>query len=310
MRLVIAGGLGHIGSSFLHNKSFTDYFDKIYIIDNLSTERYTSLFNLEKGRSFELITSDIRNLSPSELARIGYADVLIHLAALTNPTALQGDTEKALAYNFEATKAAVEISSKLNSALIFSSSTSVYSSQAGILNEDTFIADTNSTYSRVKLQEEELILKSNLRRSVIFRLGTIAGISPGMRFHTAVNKFCFDAIINRRVEVWDGALDLARPYLSITDAMSAFVLAATNEELRGIYNLTTCNLTVREILEKIEGIIGKTFETKIISSPYQAEKSYFVDSEKVQKAGLISRNMIDQEIKDTIEILGGLIDQG
>lgn len=307
MRLVIAGGLGHIGSSFLHNKSFTDHFDEIFIIDNFSTERYTSLFNLEKGRSFELINCDIRNLSYSEIARIGHADVLIHLAAVTNPTALQGDTEKALAFNFETTKAAVEVASKLNSALIFSSSTSVYSSQVGVLNEDTHISDTNSTYSRVKLQEEELIQESNLRRSVIFRLGTIAGISPGMRFHTAVNKFCFDAIVNRRVTVWDGALDLARPYLSTTDAKSAFVLAATNEGLRGTYNLTTCNLTVREILAKIEGIIGSTFETGIVPSPYQVEKNYFVDSTKIQKAGLKSKNTIDQEIKDTVGILGGLI---
>jgi len=307
MRLVIAGGLGHIGSSFLHNKSFTDYFDDIYIIDNLSTERYTSLFNLEKGPSFELINCDIRNLGASEIARIGHADALIHLAALTNPTALQGDTEKALAYNFEATKAAVEVASQLNSALIFSSSTSVYSSQAGVLYENSSISETNSTYSRVKLQEEELILKSNLRRSVIFRLGTIAGISPGMRFHTAVNKFCFDAIVNRRVNVWDGALDLVRPYLSTNDAMSAFALAVNHEELRGIYNLTTCNLTVREILKKIEATIGSSFETKIISSPYLAERNYFVDSTKIRKTGLISKNTIDQEIKDTIGILGGLV---
>ena len=55
-----------------------------------------------------------------------------------------------------------------------------------------------------------------------FRLGTITGVSPGIRFHTAVNKFCFNASINKNVEVYKTALDQFRPYLSLKDAFKVF----------------------------------------------------------------------------------------
>ena len=39
-----------------------------------------------------------------------------------------------------------------------------------------------------------------------FRFGTIAGVSKGMRFHTAINKFCFNAALNEKILVYKTAL--------------------------------------------------------------------------------------------------------
>ena len=46
MKILITGGLGHIGSYLLENINKIKSIKKIYVIDNLSTNRYYSLFNL------------------------------------------------------------------------------------------------------------------------------------------------------------------------------------------------------------------------------------------------------------------------
>ena len=42
---------------------------------------------------------------------------------------------------------------------------------------------------------------------IILRFGTIYGVSSGMRFHTAVNKFCYQAAFNKPLTVWKTALN-------------------------------------------------------------------------------------------------------
>ena len=48
MKILITGGLGHIGSYIIENINKIRILKKIYIIDNLSTQRYCSLFNFKK----------------------------------------------------------------------------------------------------------------------------------------------------------------------------------------------------------------------------------------------------------------------
>ena len=36
-----------------------------------------------------------------------------------------------------------------------------------------------------------------------------------MRFHTAVNKFCLNAVLKENIPVWGNAMELYRPYLSL-----------------------------------------------------------------------------------------------
>ena len=84
---------------------------------------------------------------------------------------------------------------KNKSKLIHISSTSVYGKQVKIVNEnDQSLLNPQSPYAEIKLQEEKMLKKNkNKIKFMSFRFGTIAGVSKGMRFHTAINKFCFSA---------------------------------------------------------------------------------------------------------------------
>ena len=83
---------------------------------------------------------------------------------------------------------------KNKSKLIHLSSTSVYGKQANIVSEnDDHLLKPQSPYAEIKLIEENLLKKNRKKlKYITLRLGTISGVSKGIRFHTAINKFCFN----------------------------------------------------------------------------------------------------------------------
>ena len=54
--------------------------------------------------------------------------------------------------------------------------------------------------------EENYLKRLKKLKFITLRLGTISGISKGMRFHTAVNKFCLNTILGYEIPVWTNAL--------------------------------------------------------------------------------------------------------
>jgi UDP-glucose 4-epimerase len=57
-KILITGALGHIGSRFIHALRPGAY-DEVVLLDDLSTQRYCSLFNLPRGIPFRFIEDDV-----------------------------------------------------------------------------------------------------------------------------------------------------------------------------------------------------------------------------------------------------------
>ena len=102
--------------------------------------------------------------------------------------------------------------------------------------------------------EEKMLQKvSKNIKYITYRFGTISGISSGMRFHTAVNKFCLNASLNDDITVYKTALNQYRPYLSLKDAFKVFKFTIENDFFKNdIYNALSENCTVNQILHKIK----------------------------------------------------------
>ncbi len=81
MNICISGALGHIGSKLIRNLSIPDI-EKVYLVDNLLTQRYSSLFDLPDGIDFIFHQIDINSKEMRKI--IENSDVLIHLAAVTD----------------------------------------------------------------------------------------------------------------------------------------------------------------------------------------------------------------------------------
>ena len=230
-------------------------------------------------------------------------DVVIHLASTTDAASSIKFKREVFRNNLNCFNNVLRFCIRNKIKLVHISSTSVYGSQDAIVDENCEDLFPQSPYAEVKLIEENRLQKSNKNLKFIsLRFGTIAGPSSGMRFHTAVNKFCQQAYLKEPLHVWKTALHQYRPYLSLRDSFKTFNFILSKKLFdRKIYNIVSENLTVNQIITKI----NKNNKTKIklVNVKIMNQLSYKVDSTKIRKIGLSLNNKISDDINNTFKFL-------
>ena len=306
MKFVVAGALGHIGSLLV--RRLGDWYpnSEIVMVDNLSSERYCSLFNFPKTTKNIFIKGNVCELDLHKI--FSNANVVFQLAAITNAEASVGNASEVEANNYNATNMVALACKDLLIPMIYISSTSVYGTASEKVNEDCGTDDLKpqSPYAKTKLLEEELLTslaQNKGLKMIILRFGTIFGPSPGMRFHTAVNKFCFQASIGEPLTVWRTAFDQMRPYLYLDDAMQAFKLIIDKAEFNNeIFNVLSGNYSVRNIVDEIK-VFYPRLEIKFVDSKIMNQLSYEVLFDKFKSIGFNPTHDLKRGIKDTLKLI-------
>lgn len=302
-RLIITGALGHIGSYFIRQPWVTRY-QEVILIDNLSTQRYASLFNLPKELNYTFLDQSIVNFNWAPFLKKD--DTIIHLAAITDAENSFDKKQLVEETNLTALTQLADACHQANARLLFPSTTSVYGSQASIVDENCQELAPQSPYAESKIHSENYLKQLSLKGlcCVILRFGTIHGASVGMRFHTAVNKFIWQARWGKPISVWKTAYNQYRPYLSLTDASLAADFIISKNLFQGdIFNVVTKNHTVQEIVESIKKFIPD-LNISFVDSVIMNQLSYHVSAEKIIKAGLQFKGNLNNDIKETIQLLG------
>jgi|TARA_B110000259_G_C14025421_1_gene404523 UDP-glucose 4-epimerase len=302
MKIILTGACGHIGSYVSKNIYKIKNIKEIILIDNFDTQRYSSLFNLGKKVKKTFFNIDVSK--PNSLNVFKNVDFIIHCASSTNAENSFSNKKEMIRNNIGCIKNIINYCSKRKVKLIHISSTSVYGKQAEIVNEDdkSFLKP-QSPYAEIKLLEENLLKKNkNKLKFMSFRFGTIAGVSSGMRFHTAINKFCFNASLNQDILIYKTAYKQYRPYLSIKDAFRVFKFCIEKDIFKNnFYNALSQNLTVEQVVKLIKKY-KRNIKTKYISTKIMNQLSYHVDSGKLNKLGLKLKSKIEQDIKETLSL--------
>jgi UDP-glucose 4-epimerase len=306
MKIIITGALGHIGSFIIRDFANKYPESEIFLIDNMMTQRYSSLFNLPKNIKFKFIEADILNFDFNKI--LSDNDILIHLAAITDAAGSFERAEELENNNFNATKKVAIACSQIGARLITLSSTSVYGTQKLVVSENCTEEDLKpqSPYAKTKLKEEEFVLnlcQNHGLKAIICRFGTIFGPSIGMRFHTAVNKFCWQAVMGTPITVWSTAFEQKRPYLDLNDASNAFSHIIQNNIFNGaIYNVLTLNATVKEIVEIIQ-IKYPRLKINFVDNQIMNQLSYEVSNSKFKDTGFVFEGNLKNRIFETIDLL-------
>lgn len=310
MKILVTGGLGHIGSYLIRHLNDQLDVKEIVVVDSLMTQRYSSLFDLPGSPNVKFINSDVRELTSSTFSFLKEIDYVIHLAAMTDATHSLDYPMELSANNYGATNTIQMICAEFGIPLIFPSTTSIYNPNASNFMVDELNCDVygNNPYAQTKIEEEKLLSRRGAElRYCALRLGTIFGVSPGMRFHTAVNKFCFQASMGESVGVWATALRQKRPYLSITDASRAIShVIKENMFTNQTYNVVTLNTTVEEILLQISEVAGRKLKIDLVDSKVMNALSYSVLSKKFQDTGFEFKGTLETGIRETMLLLQGL----
>lgn len=302
MKILITGGLGHIGSHLIR---YLPVEMDLVVVDDLSSQRYCSLFNL--GRKIKFLDRDIEDLTPNEMKGV---DVVIHLAAITNAANSFNNKEELERVNIHKTKKFIKLCRDCNiPRLMFPSSTSVYGVAAEIVYEDDpSVVNPQSPYAESKIVIENVIREKlgNRTKYLILRFGTIFGASAGMRFHTAINKFCYEASMKKPLTIWKQNYKHVRPYLGINDAMLGIThfLRADNELWNNTYNVLTGNYSLESIVDDIKAAID--VELNMVDSPLVNQYSYVVSDDKIRETGYVTSDDLQLEIRKTLTVLEGI----
>lgn len=308
-KIVICGALGHIGSRLI--RTLPEQFPGIEIVmlDNLLSQRYSSLFNLPHEGHYRFFQKDVLT-DDLEIIFEG-ANTVVQLAAITNAAGSFEMRERVERENFLATERVATACLKTGASLVNISSTSVYGTQKNIVDEDCDEDELQpqSPYAATKLREEKLLTNLGLNkglRFVTFRFGTIFGVSAGMRFHTAVNQFCWQAVTQQPITVWRTALNQVRPYLDLDDAVSAIHFVMRENLFDGnIYNALTLNATVSEILDVIRNHVPD-ISIKYVDTQIMNQLSYHVSNQRFCTQGFHFQGDLARGIADTIRLFRGV----
>ena len=299
MNILVTGGMGHIGSKLVNKLSSLKKIKQIIIIDNFSSERYISFINLKNRKKIIFYDEDLVHFNIKKIKI--KIDCVIHLASSTNAEKSFSNKNRVLDNNIECTNKILNLGKKTK--IIFASSTSVYGNQYKIINSknNQLNISPQSPYAESKILCENIIKKKS-KNFCIMRFGTIFGMSDGMRFHTAINKFCYQAAMDKKITIWKKFYKKKRPYLDLDDCVRSIIFTIFNKKIiNETLDVVTINLKVVEIIKEIEKLkkIKKTFvNTKILN-----QLSYEVHSDRLLNLNFKFNGNLFSSIRKTINKL-------
>jgi nucleoside-diphosphate-sugar epimerase len=308
MKLLITGPLGHIGSKFIHNIKPMDY-KEVILIDNLSTQRYCSLFNLPNDVPFRFVVDDICTIDWNLYLK--GVDVVVHLAAITDAVGSFENPDRVELVNYVGAERLARACVENGCRIVYISTTSVYGTQENYIDEScpTEELKPQSPYAASKLRTENVLHHlgvSDGLRFIVCRFGTIFGPSIGMRFHTAINKFCWQACVGQPITIWRTALNQKRPYLYLLDAVAAInYIIKTDRFDNQVYNVLTVNTTVGEIVNAIQTHVSNA-RIELVDSRIMNQLSYEVSCEKFKELGFHFKGNLAHGIGETIALINGV----
>jgi len=300
--VLVTGALGHIGSELI--RSFDpNIIGSIVMLDNLESQRYCSLYNLPTEFKYKFIQADVRTADFDSI--LSGIDYVVHLAAITNAEGSVDRQKEVEEVNFQGLKRVADSCLTKKVKLLFPSTTSVYGSQENRVDETCADLQPQSPYAESKLAAEAYLKDLSLKGlgTVVCRFGTIFGWSIGMRFHTAVNKFIWQAVNHQPVTVWKTAWEQRRPYLDLQDCVRAINYIIRQDLFDGeIYNVLTSNFTVQDIVSAIKKFIPD-LEVTYVDSRIMNQLSYDVIDDKFKAKGFVSQGDLNKGVEKTIKQL-------
>lgn len=265
-KVLIVGGAGYVGG-WLTDESIQAGHD-VRVLDNLTYEdSYLKKVDFAFGDVL-----DFETVKP----HLKWADTVVWLSALVGDPACAINPKLTRETNVEAVR---NLTQNFDGRIIFPSTCSVYGAQDGILDENSQTGPL-SLYAESKLEAEGILLGSKAT-TLIFRLGTLFGISDSfarLRVDLVLNVLTIRAILEGTMSVFGG--QQFRPLLHVRDVATAAVPHLSDSKT-GIYNLHTENVTVLELAERIQKIVkdAKIEQTEI---SFQDARNYRVNSDKAR----------------------------
>ena len=261
MKILVTGSEGYIGSPLCKTLANSGY--EVEKFDKVLGDDITDIVKLDAA------SRDV--------------DLIVHMASIVGYPKCDANPKLAEKVNIGGTVNVVSCSKRV----IFTSALSNYSG-AKEVDEDTVVVP-KSLYAGTKLEAEHRVLTVRDRKSVVpsfsnvvLRFGSLCGISDNMRDDLLVNNMCKDAVENGKLSIYQP--EFVRPLTHIKDAVGAIMFfMCSSQELHGVYNVVSWNLTKEEIAKVVSEESGCSVE--YVRGEDKENRSYVASTRKIRSLG-------------------------
>lgn len=297
MRILVTGGAGYIGSILVPRLLAAGH--AVTVVDTLRFGQ-SPLGECCANPCFEFVLGDCRDASLMRplLAR---ADAIIPLAAIVGAPACDRDQTAAVSTNRDAVQLIASLRSRHQLLLMPITNSGYGVGESGVLcTEDTPLKPI-SLYGQTKVEAEQILFDSG--DAISFRLATVFGAAPRMRWDLLVNDFVQRAVTDRALVLFEARFK--RNYLHIRDVASVFLHGLDSyETLKGrAYNvgLSDANLSKLELCERIREQVPEFvfFESPIGRDPDQ--RDYIVSNARIESTGWRPAHSLDAGIRELVK---------
>lgn len=195
MKIVVTGGAGYVGSVLVPYLLGRGY--RVHVIDKLSFGGQSLLGNFIHP-AFSFRQGDILDHAAMR-ADLADADAVVHLAALVGYPACKKAPEEARKINLDGTRSVLDAAPPHAKFINFSTGSN-YGEVLGVCDEDTPL-NPLSVYGETKTAAERMAMERP--NTVALRFATAFGLSPRLRLDLMINDFCYQALVNRYLLVYE-----------------------------------------------------------------------------------------------------------
>jgi len=299
MNILVTGGAGYVGSRLVPRLLDAGHHVIVYDIMFFGDDHLPG-----DHPNLKVIRGDIRD-TPRFSSACTAADVVLHLACISNDPSFALDESLSRTMNFECFEPMV-IVAKLAGVkrFVYCSTSSVYGiSDAPDVTEDHPLVPI-TLYNKYKGMCEPLLFRhqSDDFTCVTIRPSTICGYGPRQRLDLAVNILTNLAVNKGVITVYGGKQ--MRPNLHIEDMVDCYMLLldAPKEKIAGqTFNVGKQNLSIEHLAILVKGVVKGIMgiEAEIQTEPVFDERSYQVNSDKIKNVlGFVPARSVADAVAD------------
>ncbi|OSM05208.1 NAD-dependent epimerase/dehydratase family protein [Magnetofaba australis] len=295
--ILVTGGAGYLGSIMVPEMLAAGH--KVTVIDNFMFQQ-SSLNTSCANPNFTVVNADVRNEKIMK-DLVSKCDVVVPLAALVGAPLCSRDEVGTITVNRDAVLMMFKHMSKEQRVLM-----PITNSGYGIGEKDKYCDETSplrpiSLYGKIKVEVEEALLERE--NAISFRLATVFGMAPRMRIDLLVNDFCYRAVYDRAVVLFES--HFKRNYIHVRDVTRVFMHSLDNfDTMRGeAYNvgLSDANLSKLELCQRIQKHLPNFVPLEAPIGEDPDKRDYIVSNDKIEGTGFMPAYSLDMGIEELIK---------